>query len=471
MSHYLHIFTKMDSIFYSQWQLCDSNIVDCDYRPVPILQENHHYHRILYQYEGPICVSKSEYMVKDITLAEKGRISYEWARANMKLLDGTITRMREAGTLKGKTIGFCLHITKETSVLLMGAKELGASVAACPGNPLSTQDDIAAFLASEGIHVYAWRDQTDQEYFECIDSVLGHRPDVLVDDGGDMNIRAHTDARFANLNVLGATEETTAGVTRIQALEKAGKMRYPIILVNNALTKLMFDNRYGAGQSTIDGLLRAANLLLASKVIIILGYGWIGRGVARACRGMGARVVVTEVNHIKALEAHMDGYEVMPAVEAAPIGDMFITTTGMTDVVRKEHILQMKDGAILGNVGHFDVEIDTKFLLEESESVREVRPNLDECVLQDGRRIYLIGKGRLANLVAAEGHPPEVMAQSFANQILSIQYILENHAQLESKIMKVPDAIDYQIARDALSAMQVEIDDLNEKQKSYAQSW
>ena len=413
----------------------------------------------------------AEYKVKDMSLADRGRVSYEWARSNMKLLNTTISRIKQSSSLEGRTVGFCLHITKETSVLLMGAKELGASVAACPGNPLSTQDDIAAFLASEGVHVYAWRDQTDEEYYECIDSVLGHRPDVLVDDGGDMNIRAQTNKKFAGLNVLGATEETTAGVTRLQALEREGKMRYPIILVNDALTKRMFDNRYGAGQSTIDGYLRAANLLLASKVMVVLGYGWIGRGVAEKCRGMGARVVVTEVDHVKALEAHMDGYQVMPAAEAARIGDMFITTTGMTDVIRREHIEQMKDGAILGNVGHFDVEIDTKFLLGGSRSVREIRPNLDECTLPDGRRVYLIGRGRLANLVAAEGHPPEVMAQSFANQILSVQYILEHHGELERRVMQVPASIDYQIAKDALAAMGVEIDTLNEKQRAYARSW
>ena len=411
------------------------------------------------------------YKVSNIKLADRGRISYEWAKANMKILNGTIARVRKAGTLEGRTIGFCLHITKETAVLLMGAKELGANVVACGGNPLSTQDDIAAFLASSGVHVYAWRDQTAEEYDRCIDSVLRHRPEILVDDGADMNVKAHTDKRFADLNVLGATEETTAGVTRVRALANEGLLRYPIMLVNDAFTKHMFDNRHGTGQSTIDGYLRAMNLLIASKRVVVLGYGWVGRGVAQRCRGMGARVAVTEVDPIRALEAHMDGFDVMPMRKAAGSGDIFITCTGMTSVIRREHIMAMKEGAVLGNVGHFDVEIDTRFLLHDSESVREIRPNLDECLLSNGRRVYLIGKGRLANLVAAEGHPPEVMAQSFSNQILAIQYLLERSGDLESRVMAVPKQIDEQIAKDALSAMDVKIDRLSAEQKRYARSW
>ena len=389
----------------------------------------------------------------------------------MQILDNTINRLKKSKPLKGVTLGFCLHITKETSVLLMGAKELGATVACCGGNPLTTQDSVAAFLASQGIHVYAWNGQSVKEYDWCIDQVLKHKPIILTDDGADMNVKAHFDERFKNLKILGATEETTAGVTRIRAVENQNKLRYPVILVNEAYTKHMFDNRYGTGQSTIDGYLRAMNLLMASKRVVVVGYGWVGRGVASRCHGMGSKVIVTEVDPVKALEAHMDGFEVMPMAKAAKIGDIFITCTGMTSVIRKEHILQMKDGAVMGNVGHFDVEIDSEFLLKKSKSVKEVRPSLDECTLKNGKKVYLIGQGRLANLVAAEGHPPEVMAQSFSNQILSILYILKNNKKMENKIINVPEEIDRQVAVDALKAMDVKIDKLTPEQVKYANSW
>ena len=389
----------------------------------------------------------------------------------MQILDNTINRFKKSKPLKGITLGFCLHITKETSVLLIGAKELGATVVCCGGNPLTTQDNISAFLASQGIHVYAWHGQSVKEYDWCIDQVLKHKPTILTDDGADMNIKAHFDKRFKNMKILGATEETTAGVTRIRAVENQGKLRYPVILVNEAYTKHMFDNRYGTGQSTIDGYLRAMNLLMASKRVVVVGYGWVGRGVASRCHGMGSKIIVTEIDPIKALEAHMDGFEVMPMAQAAKIGDIFVTCTGMTSVIRREHILQMKDGAVMGNVGHFDVEIDSNFLLKKSKSVKEVRPNLDECILKNGKRVYLIGKGRLANLVAAEGHPPEVMAQSFSNQILSVLYILKNHKKMENKIINVPEEIDKQIAADALKAMDVKIDKLTPEQVKYASNW
>ena len=389
----------------------------------------------------------------------------------MQILDNTINRFKKSKPLKGITLGFCLHITKETSVLLIGAKELGATVVCCGGNPLTTQDNISAFLASQGIHVYAWHGQSVKEYDWCIDQVLKHKPTILTDDGADMNIKAHFDKRFKNMKILGATEETTAGVTRIRAVENQGKLRYPVILVNEAYTKHMFDNRYGTGQSTIDGYLRAMNLLMASKRVVVVGYGWVGRGVASRCHGMGSKIIVTEIDPIKALEAHMDGFEVMPMAQAAKIGDIFVTCTGMTSVIRREHILQMKDGAVMGNVGHFDVEIDSNFLLKKSKSVKEVRPNLDECILKNGKRVYLIGKGRLANLVAAEGHPPEVMAQSFSNQILSVLYILKNHKKMENKIINVPEEIDKQIAVDALKSMDVKIDKLTPEQVKYASNW
>ena len=353
----------------------------------------------------------------------------------------------------------------------MGAKELGATVVACGGNPLTAQDDIAAFLASKGIHVYAWTNESAKEYDWCISQVLSHKPTILVDDGADMNVMAHFDKKHKNLKIIGATEETTAGVTRIKAIEKKGKLRYPVIVVNDARTKNMFDNRYGTGQSAIDGYLRAMNLLFASKRVVVAGYGWVGRGVAQRCRGMGSKVILTEIDPVKALEAHMDGYDVMPMAKAAKIGDIFITCTGMRDIITKSHIGLMKDGAILGNVGHFDIEIDTEYLLKKSKSVREIRPNLDECLLSGKKRVYLIGKGRLANLVAAEGHPPEVMAQSFSNQMMSIMHILKNHKKLPRTLIKVPEDLDKQVAVDALKAMSVGIDKLTPKQIEYMHSW
>ena len=409
--------------------------------------------------------------VKNPKLAKNGKIAYEWARSHMQILDNTLNRLKKSKPLKGVTIGFCLHITKETSVLVMGAKELGANVAVCGGNPLTTQDNIAAFLASQGIHIYAWNNQTTKEYDWCIEQVLKHKPNLICDDGADMNVKVHFDKKYKTLNVLGSTEETTAGVTRVKAIEKQGKLRYPVIIVNDADTKHMFDNRYGTGQSTIDGYLRAMGLLFTSKKIVVVGYGWVGRGVAERARGMGGNVIVTEIDPVKALEAHMDGFQVMPMSQAAKIGQIFITCTGMTSDIRKEHLLTMNDGAVVGNVGHFDVEIDTEFLLNKSKSVKEVRPSLDECKLRNGKKIYLIGKGRLANLVAAEGHPPEVMAQSFSNQILSLLYIYKNHKKIGSKSMVVPKEIDRQIAVDALKAMNVHIDRLTKEQIKYAESW
>jgi adenosylhomocysteinase len=411
------------------------------------------------------------YKIKNLKLAKKGKLSYEWAKSHMQILDNTISRLKKSQPLKEITLGFCLQITKETAVLLIGAKNLGADIAACCANPLTTQDDIAAFLASQGIHIYAWAGETKKEYDWCIEQVLKHKPNILTDDGGDLNTRVHSDKKYKSLKILGATEETTTGVKRIKALEKRSILRYPVIAVNDAYTKHLFDNRYGTGQSTVDGYLRAMNLLFASKRVVVVGYGWVGKGVAARCHGMGSKIIVTEVDPIKALEAHMDGFDVMPMSKAARVGDIFVTCTGMSGVIRKEHILTMKDGAILGNVGHFDVEIDSNFLLKKSKSVREVRPSLDECVLQNGKKVYLISKGRVANLVATEGNPPEVMAQSFSNQLLSILDIVKNHKKLQKKVMKIPYEIDSQVAVDALNAMKIKIDILTKQQVAYMNSW
>ena len=409
--------------------------------------------------------------IKNSKLSNSGKLSYEWAISHMKILDATINKLKKNKPLEGITLGFCLHITKETSVLLIGAKELGAKVAACGANPLTTQDNIAAYLASNGINIFAWNNQSNKEYNQCIEQVLGYKPNILTDDGADMNIKSHFDKKYNSLNIMGSTEETTAGVNRLKAIEQKGKLRYPVIAVNNAYTKHMFDNKYGTGQSTIDGYLRSMNLLFASKRVVVVGYGWVGKGVAMRCKGMGSKVIVTEINPIKALEAHMDGFDVMPMSKACKIGDIFITCTGMINVINKKHLENMKDGAIVGNVGHFDVEINTKFLLKESKSVNEVRPNLSECVLTNTKKIYLIGRGRVANLVAAEGHPPEVMAQSFSNQILSILYILKNHKTMKNIVGGVPSEIDRQIAINALHAMNINIDTLTKEQKNYMNDW
>ncbi len=402
-------------------------------------------------------------------MSDKGNLSYYWAKSHMEILTHSIDRLKKSKPLKGITLGFCLQVTKETSVLLIGAKELGAKVVACGGNPLTTQDDVAAFLASKGIEIFAWSNQTKSEYDWCQYQVLSHKPDILIDDGGDLNTKAHFDRKFQSLKIIGATEETTTGITRYYSMQRKGKLRYPIIAVNNAKTKTIFDNKYGTGQSTISGYLRAMNLLFASKRTVVCGYGWLGKGVAKKCAGMGSKVIVTEVDPIKALEAHMDGFDVMPMSSAAKIGDIFITCTGMRDVIQKKHLLSMKNGAIVGNVGHFDVEIDSKFLLDQT--VRQVRPNLDKCVLPNGREIHLISKGRVANLIASGGHPPEIMALSFSNQLHSILYILKNRKKMQNLVYDVPKQIDDQVAADALISMNVKIDRLSKKQTAYQTSW
>jgi len=388
-----------------------------------------------------------------------------WAKKNMQILNHTISKLKKSKPFHNTTLGVCLQITKETAVLLIGLQELGAKVVCCGGNPLTTQDDITAFLGSHGITIFAWSNQTKSEYDWCQNQVLKQKPDIITDDGGDLNIKAHK----TRLNILGATEETTTGLTRYHSMQKHGKLHYPIIAVNNAKTKMLFDNQYGTGQSTIDGFLQAMNLLFASKRIVIAGYGWLGKGVAKRCKGMGAKIIITEVDPIKALEAHMDGLEVMPMSRAAKIGDIFITCTGMRDIITKKTLLSMKNGAIVGNVGHFDVEIDAKFLL--SQKIRQVRPNLDECILPNHKKIYLVSKGRVANLIASEGHPAEIMALSFSNQLYSILYILKNHKKMKNQVYSVPQEIDDQIAQDALQSANIKIDKLTKKQLHYQTSW
>ena len=412
----------------------------------------------------------AHYKVKDRNLVPQGALLVEWAAKHMPVLVQVRSRFEKEKPLKNVTVGACLHVTKETAVLAETLKAGGAKVALCGSNPLSTQDEVAAYLAEKGINVYAWRDQATDEYFWCINKVLDYKLQVTLDDGADLVGTLHKERTELLANVTGGTEETTTGVIRLRAMEKDGALKYPIIAVNDAYTKYLFDNRYGTGQSTIDGILRSTSLLLAGKNFVVAGYGWCGRGLAMRAKGMGAQVIVTEIDPTKALEAIMDGFRVMPMNEAAKIGDVFVTLTGDISVIRKEHMLKMKDGAIIANSGHFNVEINIPDLESLSSSKRTVRPNLEEYSLKDGRKVYLLAEGRLVNLAAAEGHPSEVMDMSFSNQALSVEYLLK-HRGLETKVYRVPKEIDELVAGLKLKAMKVEIDELTEEQKRYLATW
>lgn len=396
----------------------------------------------------------------------------------MPIVEKIVEKNKSKRPLEGLTVGFCLHVTKETSVLVMAAKRLGAKVALCSANPLSAQDDIAAFLhKEEDASVFAWRGETAQEYGDCIRQVLALSPQIVTDDGGDMHAFAHR-AKKTKGAIIGGTEETTSGVKRLLALEKSGRLMYPVIAVNNARTKYLFDNRHGTGQSTLDGIMRATAMFLPGAKVVVCGYGWVGKGVAAKARGMGAVVTVTEVDPVRALEARMDGFEVAALLDAAPHGDLFVTCTGQTGVIRKEHFAKMKDGAILANTGHFDVEIDASYLYSSTSSSKpeEVRPGVERFDIATGgsggkkKKLYLLSKGRVVNLVAAEGHPPEVMALSFANQLMSILYVAKNHEKMEKKVYGVPEDIDVQVAKSALDAMGIRIDEMTEEQKKYQDS-
>ena len=411
------------------------------------------------------------FKVKDLGLAHQGRKQIEWAQRNMPVLNLIKREFEKTKPLKGVRIAAVLHVTKETAVLVETLKAGGAEVWLAASNPLSTQDDVAAALAEEGVNVFAWRGETTDEYFWAIDRVASSEPNVVIDDGGDLHVHLHEKLSGIAERVWGGTEETTTGVIRLKAMERSGVLKYPVIAVNNALTKYLFDNRYGTGQSTIDGILRATNTLLAGKIVVVAGYGWVGRGIAMRARGMGARVIVTEVDPIKALEAVMDGFEVMPMKEAAKIGDIFITATGNVDVITAEHFELMKDGALLANAGHFNVEISVSDLERIAVSKGEVRPCVTEYTLSNGKKLYLLGEGRLVNLVCAEGHPSEVMDMSFANQALSVKYIVENRGKLERKVYNVPIEIDRMVAELKLKSMNINIDTLTEKQIKYLQSW
>jgi adenosylhomocysteinase len=412
------------------------------------------------------------FKVKDLSLAASGDLKISWAERNMPVLMLLRKKYTESRPLRGVRIGAVLHVTKETAVLALTLMEAGAEVYLAASNPLSTQDDVAAALATRGVNVYAWRGQSVEEYYWCISRVAESRPDVVIDDGGDLHALLHDKYLEIASGVIGGTEETTTGVNRLKALEASGLLKYPVIAVNDSYTKYLFDNRYGTGQSTFDGVLRATNVLIAGKVVVVAGYGWVGRGIAMRAKGLGARrVIVTEVDPIKALEAVYDGFEVMPMIKAAEIGDIFITATGNIAVIRREHFEKMKDGVLLANAGHFNVEIWIPDLEELSTSKRQILPHVTEYVLRDGRRLYLLAEGRLVNLVAAEGHPSEVMDMSFANQFLAVKFLVENKGKLERKVMRLPRELDEMVARLKLESMNIEIDELTPQQREYLLSW
>jgi adenosylhomocysteinase len=410
--------------------------------------------------------------VKDLNLAAEGQGLIDWAAREMPVLNLIRERFVKEQPLKGLKIAACLHVTSETANLMLTLKAGGADVALCASNPLSTNDAVAAALASShGIKTYAIRGEDNDTYYQHIEAALDHHPSLTMDDGADLVSVLHKSRQDQLPEVIGGTEETTTGVVRLRAMADKGVLRYPIVAVNEADTKHMFDNRYGTGQSTIDGIIRATNVLLAGKTFVIAGYGWVGRGLASRAKGHGADVVITEVNSVKALEAAMDGFRVMKMDEAAIDGDIFVTVTGDINVLDRKHFETMKDGAILANSGHFNSEINLKALDEMATGVRQVRPSVQEYKMGDGRRLHVLAEGRLINLAAAEGHPAAVMDMSFANQALCAEYVVKNAKTLERKVYDVPDDIDAEVARLKLRAMRIDIDTLTKEQEHYLTSW
>jgi adenosylhomocysteinase len=410
--------------------------------------------------------------VRDLALAPTGRERIEWAAGEMPVLALIRERFEKERPLEGVGIAACLHVTTETANLMETLAAGGADVSLCASNPLSTQDDVAAALCEQsGIRTFAIKGEDTETFFRHINAVLDQRPQITMDDGADMVSELHQHRADQLGEILGGTEETTTGVIRLRAMAADGALKYPIVSVNDADTKHLFDNRFGTGQSTVDAIMRATNRLLAGRTIVVCGYGMCGRGVASRARGMGAHVVITEVDPTAALEALMEGYRVMPLLDAAAIGDVFVTVTGDTSVIRSEHLERMKDGAILANSGHFDVEIDKPALAALAVKTRRIREFVDEFTLADGRRLHLLGEGRLVNLAAAEGHPAAVMDMSFANQALAVEWVVKHHAELRAEVYPVPADIDKEVASLKLQAMGVEIDRLTEEQDAYLHSW
>jgi adenosylhomocysteinase len=410
--------------------------------------------------------------VKDLALADIGKKRIEWAAQSMPVLATIRKQFIKTQPLAGMRVAACLHVTTETANLMIALRDGGAQIALCASNPLSTQDDVAASLVRDfNIPTFAIKGESNDVYYSHMNSILDHIPQITMDDGADVVTMLHTKRKEALSKVIGGTEETTTGVIRLRAMAKEGVLGYPIIAVNDALTKHLFDNRYGTGQSTLDGIIRATNVLLAGLNVVVAGYGWCGRGVAMRARGMGANVIVTEIDPTKAIEAIMDGFRVMTMNEAAVIGDIFVTVTGNKNVIAREHFEKLKSGAILSNSGHFNVEIDLDTLGKMASSKREARAFVDEYSMKDGRKVYVLGEGRLINLAAAEGHPASVMDMSFANQAMSAEYMVKNHEKLEKKVYSVPEELDKKVAKMKLEAMGAQIDRLTPEQEEYLAGW
>lgn len=412
-----------------------------------------------------------ESIVRDPSLADEGRVKIEWVERHMPVLNEVRRRFEDSRPFEGITVGLCIHLEAKTAYLALVLQAAGARVAIAGSNPLSTQDDVAAALAAAGVQVYAWHGATGEEYEGFLGRVLDTRPRLILDDGGDLVSMLHSSRRDQAGELMGGTEETTTGVLRLRAMEAGGELLFPMVAVNDALSKYLFDNRYGTGQSVWDGIMRNTNLVVAGKRVVVVGYGWCGKGVAMRARGLGARVIVCEVDPISANEALMDGHEVMPLAEAAPLGDIFVTVTGCTSVIRGEHFEQMHDGALLANAGHFDVEISKPDLERLAGDPRRVRRNVDEYRLADGRRLYLLAEGRLVNLAGGDGHPAEIMDMSFGLQALALRYVLEHHDRMEARVYRVERELDEEIAALRLRALGVGIDRLSEGQRQYLGSW
>lgn len=411
------------------------------------------------------------YKIKDISLAGKGKLEIEQAENQMPVLMSIRNEFEKTKPFKGITIGCCLHNTKETAVLVRTLKAGGAKVVLCAANPLSTKDEITAALVKEGINVFSWSGETTEEYYWCINRVLDFKPNITIDDGADLVSTIHGKRQELIENIFGGCEETTTGVIRLRTMEREGVLKYPIIAVNDARSKNLFDNYYGTGESTLDGILRATHILLPGKTVVVCGYGNCGQGIANMCKGLGAHTIVCEVDPVKALKAYYDGHSVLPLKEAAEKGDVFITATGCKDVIVEEHMKKMKSGAILANSGHFNVEINIDDLKRISKSVKRVSQHVDEYTLQNGKKLYLLAEGRIVNLVCAEGHPSEVMDQSFSLQALSAEYIVKNKGKLEKRVYNVPKEIDDKVARLKLEALGIKIDTLTKEQAEYLQAW
>lgn len=412
------------------------------------------------------------YDIKDISLAEQGKKNIEWAYKDMPVLAQIRERYKTEQPFKGLRISSCVHVTKETANLVITMKEGGADAVLAASNPLSTQDDVAAALVKYwDIPVYGYAGEDSETYKKHVQAILEHKPHFIIDDGCDIVATIHSQRPDLIPEIIGSCEETTTGIIRLNAMEKDGSLKFPALAVNSSLTKFMYDNRYGTGQSAIDGIIRATNILLAGKTFVVCGYGWCGKGCAMRARGLGANVIVTEVDPLKALEAAMEGYKVMPIAEAAKVGDIFLAITGDINVVDVPHLLAMKDGAMVCNAGHFDVEVNVNGLKAHTTDIKRIRPSLEEYILNNGKSVYVLAEGRLVNLIAAEGHPASVMDMSFANQALGAEYIIKNKNKLENKVYTLPQSTDIEIAKIKLASMGIEIDELTDEQFKYLNSW